>query len=291
MGKAQVAELRERFARDGYVEFRLRGWKTSLQLLSVPVLALGFLLWARAWWPVLAFVPMILGLIILPLLLVGTLTNVRNVGPPLRVDGEGVQLRGWKQPFRLSWPDIVSVVATHDSKVTGPTAAFLVVPTARQEYVDCQHQLVRRMAWLSRIGPPTVPVPKILNVAGRDLLTWLDDPTLDELMSAVEAKHLVLAPGVDGHGPLFFRNGREPDLAALPLTEATRSALRDWNARSNAWMTEFHAVAEAERGKPSEGTRRSIDAHAAEGRTLATHVSAELGADAHVVLWLDSPDF
>ena len=291
MDAKQVAELRERFARDGYVEFRLRWWKVGLHLALVTAFALVFLIWTVAWWPLLAVVPIILGLIVLPLLLVGSLTHLKGSGRPLRVDGDGVQLRGWKQPCELPWSDVVSVVATHDSKLTGPTAAFLVVPTALEEFMDSQPPLIRRFRWLARIGPPRVPVPKFFDVAGRDLLAWLDDPTLDGLMSGVEAQRLVLAPGVDGHGPLFFRNGREPVLAGLPLTEATRSALRDWNVRANAWMTDFNAVAEAERGKPSEGSQRSIDAHAAEGRTLATHVQSELGLGTEVTLWLDSPDF
>ena len=57
-GDTQVAEQRERFARDGYVEFRLRAWKVVVHLLMFVGIVVGLVGLAYSlgpmlelWWP------------------------------------------------------------------------------------------------------------------------------------------------------------------------------------------------------------------------------------------------
>lgn len=196
MGARRVEELRQRFATQGYVEFRINPLKVVAYVLGYGsifaiLIAVGV-----------AFGPIgiaILGLLVLVLLaFAGWSLGIQllGAGPPLRIDREGVTFRHWNGPVVLPWSDGVWLYpVTSNGHLPQVAIELLQSPTWKEHLAtSSSHHLLDR--WSRYTSRRDVRLPKVFDASTKDIVALVDADFLDGI-------------GVEAEGPRTLRDVRD----------------------------------------------------------------------------------
>lgn len=290
MGRKRSEDLLLRLRRDTYVELGISSWKVLVHALVFAIATAVFVAVAIAWGPLLGVLPVVGIVLVLGLGVPPLLEMVRGTGPALRIDDEGLQLRRWREPLRITWADLMAVIPFRESRVSGPVLGFVVPPSVWADYRESRPARLRRFDRAARWNGLHILVPhKVLTAPARDLLEALSPETIASLTRVPQqGARLILVPEDHVASGLVFRSGRETHLDALKLRPGTVDALKAWQISAATTLTEWEQVAEQE---GESGAYMFLERHASESRKLAARLTSEIGHGARVDVWLESPDY
>lgn len=202
MGKQRVAELQERFATQGYVEFGINPVKVGVYVLGY--LALGAILVGIG----VALGPVgiaLLGLFTAFLLVSAgrkLVVQTRGAGPALRIDRDGVTFRARNGPVSLPWS---RGIWFHAWSAPGAYGFLRQVEIVQPGLPDRQQ----------------VRLLKVFDASTKDIVAVVDADFLDSI-------------GVVAEGPRVLRDYRDVPYVPDPELEATKDAILDLQRRIDA---------------------------------------------------------
>jgi len=223
MGKQRVAELQERFATQGYVEFGINPIKVGVYVVGY--LTLGAILVAIG----VALGPIgiaLLGLFTAFLLVSAgwkLVAQVWGAGPALRIDRDGVTFRRWNGPVSLPWSDGIWLTAwspgadgflKHVKIQTTGSPAWAEYRSRRSN-----HPVLDRFARAT--DRSEVLLFKVFDASTKDIIALVDADFLDSI-------------GVVAEGPRALRDYRDVPYVPDPELEATKDAILDLQRRVDA---------------------------------------------------------
>lgn len=197
-------------------------------------------------------------------------------GPALEIALDGLTIRRWREPLSVAWADVLGPRSRVESGAMADALELRLSPKAFDEYLERCTPLVRW--WRMRLGEQGIRLPRAFRLSMADLLALLDDEMIQSLVRVEPPYELEVGWGLPGGSPMRTNAGWVVPLDQLPVSDAMRSALDEWNERT----LPLNRVLDSDDGFDEEEFEAMAEAVSSEGTMLARQLQTELGHGARV---------
>lgn len=197
-------------------------------------------------------------------------------GPALKIALDGLTIRRWREPLSVPWADVLGPTSRVEPGAMADAMEMRLSPEAFHAYLERCTPLVRW--WRMRQGEQGIRLPRAFRLSMADLLALLDDEMIQSLVRAEPPYELEVGWGLPGGSPMRTNAGWVVPLDQLPVSDAMRSALDEWNERT----LPLNRVLDSDDGFDEEKFEAMAEAVSSEGTTLARQLQTELGYGARV---------
>lgn len=197
-------------------------------------------------------------------------------GPALKIAPEGLTIRRWREPLSVAWADVLGPRIRVESGAMADALELRLSSEAFDAYVERCTPLVRW--WRMRQGDQGIRLPRAFRLSMADLLALLDDEMIQSLVRVEPPYELEVGWGLPGGSPMRTNAGWVVPLDQLPVSDAMRSALDEWNERT----LPINLMLDSDDGFDEEEFEAMAEAVSSEGTMLARQLQTDLGYGARV---------